>query len=147
MARQNRRDFIRNSVVAGGIALSAPVWIEKAFGIEAGMAVASHIPRDGWVNLGCPAHNCGGRCLLKVLVRDGVITRIETDSREKDTAADPQLRACLRGRSYRKRLSHPYRLQYPLLRTGRRGEGQINRISSDEASALMDSKKLEIKEQ
>ncbi|MDD2811929.1 MAG: molybdopterin-dependent oxidoreductase [Bacteroidales bacterium] len=147
MARQNRRDFIRNSVVAGGIALSAPVWIEKVFGIEAGMAVASHIPRDGWVNLGCPAHNCGGRCLLKVLVRDGVITRIETDSREKDTAADPQLRACLRGRSYRKRQYHPDRLQYPLLRTGRRGEGQFKRISWDEAYDLMASKMLEIKEQ
>lgn len=36
----------------------------------------------------CP-HDCGGRCVLKVHVRDGVITRIETDDGE-----EAQLRAC-----------------------------------------------------
>ena len=42
----------------------------------------------------CAPH-CGGGCLLKAYVKDGVITRIETDD-DKD---DVQLRACLRGRS------------------------------------------------
>ncbi|MEE4294230.1 MAG: hypothetical protein V2I79_09700, partial [Xanthomonadales bacterium] len=55
------------------------------------------------VRVGCPAHNCGGRCLLRVYVRDGMIRRIETDDRPGDTVADPQLRACMRGRSYRHR--------------------------------------------
>jgi anaerobic dimethyl sulfoxide reductase subunit A len=39
-------------------------------------------------------HDCGGRCLLKAHVKDGVITRIETDDGE-----EPQLRACARGRA------------------------------------------------
>jgi len=44
----------------------------------------------------CP-HDCGGRCVLKVHLKNGVITRIETDNGE-----EPQLRACPRGRAYRK---------------------------------------------
>ncbi|MBW2183945.1 MAG: hypothetical protein JRF49_08785, partial [Deltaproteobacteria bacterium] len=45
----------------------------------------------------CP-HDCGGTCVLKAHVKNGVITRIETDDGE-----DPQLRACARGRAYRQR--------------------------------------------
>jgi len=89
------------------------------------------------VRTGCPAHNCGGRCLLKVYVRDGIITRIETDDRPGDDISDPQLRACIRGRSYRKRVYHPDRLKYPLKRTGKRGEGKFERISWDEAYDIM----------
>ncbi|MGE5672891.1 MAG: DMSO/selenate family reductase complex A subunit [Mycobacterium leprae] len=80
---------------------------------------------------GC-AHNCGGRCVLKAHVKDGVIVRITTDS-EPDTAESPQLRACLRGRSYRTRVYHPDRLQVPMRRVGKRGEGRFERISWDEA--------------
>src|SRR4030042_3549389 len=79
------------------------------------------------VKTGCSSH-CGGRCLLEVHVQDGVITRIETDRGE-----EPQLRACLRCRAYRQRVYDPERLQYPMRRTGPRGEGQFERISWDEA--------------
>ncbi|MGB4293395.1 MAG: molybdopterin-dependent oxidoreductase, partial [Bacteroidales bacterium] len=89
------------------------------------------------IRTGCPAHNCGGRCLLKVHVKDGIITRIETDDRPGDDISDPQLRACIRGRSYRKRQYHPGRLKYPLKRTGKRGEGKFERITWDEAYEIM----------
>ena len=85
------------------------------------------------IRAGCPSHNCGGRCLLQVFVRDSVIVRIETDDRPGDTIADPQLRACVRGRAYRKRQYHPDRLQYPMKRVGKRGEGRFERIGWDEA--------------
>ncbi len=84
------------------------------------------------VRVGCPAHNCGGRCLLIAHVKDGVITRLETDDRP-DVLAAPQLRACTRGRAYLRRQYHPDRLKYPLKRTGRRGEGRFERIAWDEA--------------
>ena len=84
------------------------------------------------VRVGCPAHNCGGRCLLIAHVRDGAITRLDADD-APDTLAAPQLRACVRGRSYLRRQYHPDRLLYPLKRVGPRGEGRFVRIPWDEA--------------
>lgn len=84
------------------------------------------------VRVGCPAHNCGGRCLLIATLQDGVITRLETDDRP-DRLAAPQLRACPRGRAYLRRQYHPDRLQYPLERDGPRGAGQFKRVSWETA--------------
>ncbi len=84
------------------------------------------------IRVGCPAHNCGGRCLLRAQVENGRITHLETDDRP-DRLAAPQLRACPRGRAYLRRQYHPERLLYPLKRTGERGAGQFERISWDEA--------------
>ena len=72
--------------------------------------------------------HCGGTCLLKLHIKNGVITRIETDDGE-----DPQYRACARGRAYRQRVYAPDRLKYPMKRVGVRGEGKFERISWDEA--------------
>ena len=92
---------------------------------------------DAIIRTACPAHNCGGKCLLKVHVTGGIITRIETDDRPNDSIDDPQLRACIRGRAYRRRQYNPDRLKYPLKRTGKRGEGKFERISWDEAYTIM----------
>ena len=88
------------------------------------------------VRTGCPAHNCGGRCLLRAHVRDGRIVRLETDDRDEDLLASPQLRACTRGRAYLRRQDHPDRLTRPLKRVGARGEGRFEPISWDEALDL-----------
>ncbi len=72
--------------------------------------------------------HCGGTCLLKVHVKDGVITRIETDDGE-----EPQYRACAKGRAYRQRVYAADRVLYPMKRVGARGEGKFERISWDEA--------------
>jgi DmsA/YnfE family anaerobic dimethyl sulfoxide reductase A subunit len=85
------------------------------------------------LRVGCPSHNCGGRCLLKLHVENGVIVRIETDDRPSDVVEAPQLRACIRGRAYRRRQYHPDRLLRPLKRVGRRGEGKFEPISWTEA--------------
>jgi anaerobic dimethyl sulfoxide reductase subunit A len=84
------------------------------------------------VRVGCPAHNCGGRCLLIAHLRDGRITQLDTDDRP-DAVAAPQLRACVRGRAYLRRQYHPDRLLYPLRRVGPRGTGRFERISWEEA--------------
>ena len=89
---------------------------------------------------GC-CHDCGGRCVLRAHVKDGRIIRIETDNGE-----EPQIRACLRGRSYRQRVYLPDRLKYPLRRTGERGQGQFERISWDEALDAVASGLARIKE-
>jgi hypothetical protein len=64
----------------------------------------------------------------------------------KDTFEMPQLRACLRGRSYRQRLYSAERLLYPMMRVGERGEGKFKRASWDEALNLVAKKMIRIKD-
>ena len=130
----DRRGFIKWSALAGGALLGPPVLVSCE---DRSRDSIDPVRPEKIIRTGCPAHNCGGKCLLKVYVRNGFITRIETDDRQGDDISDPQLRACLRGRSYRKRQYHPDRLKYPLLRTGKRGEAKFKRISWDEAYDLM----------
>jgi anaerobic dimethyl sulfoxide reductase subunit A len=96
------------------------------------------------IRTGCPAHNCGGRCLLIAHIEDGKIVRLDTDDRP-DTIAAPQLRACARGRAYLRRQYHPDRLTYPLKRVGKRGEGKFVRVSWDEALGEVASQMVRIK--
>jgi len=98
------------------------------------------------VRTGCPAHNCGGRCLLIAHVQDGRITRLDTDDRP-DRLEAPQLRACARGRAYLRRQYHPDRLLYPMKRVGKRGEGRFDRISWDEALSMLAGEMQRVKAQ
>lgn len=79
------------------------------------------------------SHNCGGRCIIKVHVRDNHIVRISTEDDISDTEKTPQLRGCLKCRSYLDRMYHPDRLKFPMKRVGKRGEGKFERITWDEA--------------
>jgi len=75
------------------------------------------------------AFDCGGRCPLKLHVKDNEILRVEGD----DVGEPDQLRTCLRCRAYRKYVHHPERLKHPLKRTGEKGKGEFEPISWDEA--------------
>ncbi|MFC1864550.1 molybdopterin-dependent oxidoreductase [Chloroflexota bacterium] len=86
--------------------------------------------------------DCGGRCPLRLHLKDGVITRIEGDDAEEPE----QLRACLRGRAYRHWIYHPGRLLYPMKRVGERGEGKFERISWDEAAETIVKELKRVKE-
>lgn len=77
--------------------------------------------------------NCGSRCALRLHVRDDEVVYVETDNTGDDRYGDHQVRACLRGRSIRRRINHPDRLNYPMKRVGKRGEGKFVRISWQEA--------------
>lgn len=88
----------------------------------------------------CSTFDCGGKCDIRAHVQDGVVTRIST---RPDDALDPQMpimRACVRGRGYRKFVYHPDRMKYPMKRVGKRGEGKFERISWDEATTMIADK-------
>lgn len=86
--------------------------------------------------------DCGGRCPIRIHVRDNTIQRIEGDV----GPADEQLRTCLRCRAYRKYVHHPDRLMYPQKRVAARGEGKFERISWDEALDTLAGQLKRVKE-
>ena len=86
--------------------------------------------------------DCGGRCPLKLHIKDNLILRVEGD----DIAEPEQLRTCLRCRAFRQYVHHPQRLMYPQKRVGERGEGKFERISWDEALETLAVQLMRVKE-
>ncbi len=149
-----RRDFLKiTSTVAAGTGL-ATVGMSFAPKEAQAHAYAPYYTDDQLTTVvtSC-AHNCGSRHVLVAHKKGDVIVRLSTDngsyqeggSYGKDTELEPQLRACLRGRSYRSRIYSPERLLYPMIRVGERGEGKFRRASWDEALNLVATKMVQLK--
>ncbi len=130
MIEVDRRSFLKLAGAAAGTAALAEF-------LPAGFdhIVAAGAGKELVIPIGCNT-NCGGRCELRAHIKNGVITRIETDV-SPDIQERPQLRACLKGRALKNDVYHPDRLKYPLKRVGIRGEGRFQRISWDEAIDLI----------
>lgn len=80
--------------------------------------------------------NCGSRCPLRLVVKDGRVTRVLPDNTGNDEVIGEQsIRACVRGRSIRHRIYNPDRLKTPLKRKPgtERGAGEWEEISWDQA--------------
>lgn len=129
----NRRSFLQwTAAVGGSMSLVGCMPFgkgssEKALAqAEARLDGTAVMPSICW-------HNCGGRCQIKGYVKDGVVMSFGTDDAGDDSFEHPQARACLKGRAQRERLYHPDRLKYPMKRVGKRGAGEWQQISWDEA--------------
>ncbi len=92
----------------------------------------------------CSTFDCGGKCDIRAHVKAGVVTQITTRPDDELDPDMPIMRACVRGRGYRKFVYHPDRLKYPMKRVGKRGEGKFERISWDEATTIIAEKLKEI---
>lgn len=114
------------ALAAGGVTL--PFTLRRA--AAAVQQATGDTTRIVW---GACSVNCGSRCALRLHVRDDEVVYVETDNTGDDRYGDHQVRACLRGRSIRRRINHPDRLNYPMKRVGKRGEGKFVRISWQEA--------------
>lgn len=120
----SRRDFLKGSATAAaavaGLSLagSSVNSIQVKAAEEA--AMDHEMPMDPenegeWITAAC-WHNCGGRCVIKALVKDGVVIREKTDDTHADSPDFPQQRACVRGRSQRNHIFGADRLRYPIKR-------------------------------
>jgi anaerobic dimethyl sulfoxide reductase subunit A len=150
-----RRDFLKTTAVGAGV-MAAGGLVDLAAPKEAKAFAYEPYPTDDQLTTvvtSC-AHNCGSRHVLVAHKKGDVVVRLSTDDGRyqkdghfgKDTFEEPQLRACLRGRSYRQRLYSAERLLYPMGRVGKRGEGKFKRISWDEALGYVANKMIEIKD-
>lgn len=88
----------------------------------------------------CPL-DCPDACGIVATLDESVITRIDGDPDHPNTKGF----LCKKVRTYHKRVQSDDRVLHPLKRTGRKGEGRFERISWDEAWAIMVEKLTEIK--
>lgn len=115
-----RRSFLKTSG-----ALSAAAVItgcdSSSSDVNAGIPTPPPVSEEkiNWSSCTC---NCGHVCPTKVITRDGIVTRIETDDVNEDVLGMHQARACARGRSTRQKIYAPDRLKVPMKRVGPRGE-------------------------
>lgn len=122
--------------------------------IESGLApIADHDEAGKWISAAC-WHNCGGQCMNKVLVKDGIVIRQKTDDTHPDSPDYPQQRGCVRGKAQRQQCFGVDRLKYPMKRkhwspespNGHlRGKDEWERISWDEAIRIVADQYVSIK--
>ena len=129
----SRRDLVKGTTLAGMAAavggISLPFKSIRAEKLQAPAQTA-----DEKIVWSACTVNCGSRCPLRMHVVDNEIRYVETDNTGDDNYEGlHQVRACLRGRSMRRRVYNPDRLKYPMKRVGKRGEGKFKPISWDEA--------------
>ena len=125
----SRRSFLKWSAAAGSATAALSVADFSFVPAHSTLHAQEAAAAERMVRTCCPAHNCGGRCPINATVKDGVIIRLESDDRTTDEVEDPRILACVRGKSYRRRLYHPDRLKTPMKRVGERGEGKFEPIS------------------
>lgn len=127
------RRALLKSTALGSLALAAG-GLPLPFTLRSAAAAVQQAAGDNTrIVWGACSVNCGSRCALRLHVRDDEVVYVETDNTGDDRYGDHQVRACLRGRSIRRRINHPDRLNYPMKRVGKRGEGKFERISWQEA--------------
>lgn len=147
----SRRGFLQASaVVAAGAAALGTVGCASETSMDAinGHSALENKEVDGtWVPAAC-WHNCGGRCVNKVMVKEGVVIRQKTDDSHEDSPEYPQQRGCVRGKAQQQQCFGADRILHPLKRKGwkpgggessngeMRGRDEWEVISWDEAIDL-----------
>lgn len=144
----SRRTFLKWSGALGGTAMLAGGF---NFGFKKAETLLQEepLPTEGgkWMTAAC-WHNCGGRCVNKAYVVDGIVVRQKTDDTHPDSPDYPQQRGCARGRSQRQQVFGADRIKYPMKRANwepgggkkeLRGVDEWVRISWEEALDIVAS--------
>lgn len=148
----SRRSFVKGSTVTALAALAASGGAASLFGCAPketaeepggrsdGAVFANEVPEEGEVIWQSCCH-CGFvACPIKCHVVDGTLRWIDNDTDGDPEFGGISFRPCLKARSVRKWINSPERLKYPMRRTGKRGSGEFERISWDEALDIIAEK-------
>lgn len=133
----SRREFIKGSL---SVAAAAGLPFSLGQPVLAALTVRKDRPwEDGYRNLfegerivrSINMPNCTGSCAWNVVIKDGLVKRVEQPLDYPDDEYNP--RGCMKGATYHRRVYSPNRIKFPMKRVGPRGAGQWKRISWDEA--------------
>ena len=156
-AKINRRQFLKGTTAATAAVAALGMGLSVN---ETALAETEHAPivdpGEGgqWISAAC-WHNCGGQCMNKVLIKDGVVVRQKTDDTHPDSPDYPQQRGCVRGKAQQQQCCGADRLKYPMKRKNwspenpnghLRGIDEWERISWDEAIKYVADQYVTIKE-
>jgi len=84
---------------------------------------------------------CPAECGMEMWIKDGKIAKIYGNKAVPMNAGT----CCAKGASGQQLVYSPYRLKYPMMRVGARGEGKFKRVTWDEALDFMADKLTKIK--
>ncbi len=157
----SRRDFLKGSMAAtaavaglGAVSRESRLAAAETVASKEHAPIVDHDEGGKWIAAAC-WHNCGGRCMNKVLMKDGVVVRQKTDDTHPDSPDYPQQRGCVRGKAQQQQCFGADRLKYPMKRkhwspeepNGElRGRDEWERISWDEAIKYVADQYKTIKE-
>ena len=127
----SRRGFLAATAAAGIASGAVPALC--ALAADDGAASA---PVEQYFTNSCRS-NCGGKCSLRVTVREGRV--VKTEPVHYNPGDEDLERICIKGLAQPQRLYDPDRLKYPMKRVDgtERGAGEWEKISWDEAFDLM----------
>lgn len=130
----SRRTFLKGSMAAtaavaglsmagctsSNIGTTADTTAEETTPVETAAPIEHETPVNPevggtWISAGC-WHNCGGRCVNKVMVKDNIVVRQKTDDSHEDSFDYPQQRSCLRGHSQQQQCFGVDRIRVPMKR-------------------------------
>lgn len=118
-AEVSRRKLVKTTAI-GGLAAASSAFSLPFSRLAFAAQPANSAGAEKVVWSACTV-NCGSRCPLRMHVVDGEIKYVETDNTGNDDYEGlHQVRACLRGRSMRRRVYNADRLKYPMKRVGAR---------------------------
>ncbi|MBF0316051.1 MAG: molybdopterin-dependent oxidoreductase [Oligoflexia bacterium] len=121
-----RRDFLKGSALLGTATL-AMKYLKPVSKASAELLSSS---KEEFIR-STDSPNCTGACGFIARVVDGRLTTLTQAADYPEKEYNP--RGCLRGLSMMNLLYGKDRLKYPLIRTGKRGEGKFRRASWEEA--------------
>ncbi len=138
----SRRGFVGISALAASALLLETKNPESALAQVEGKGEGMNLADTGcWKTMSCQ-QACGGRCINKGYVVDGIVVRQKTDDTHPDSPDYPQQRGCVRGKTLRTYAFGADRIKYPMKRKHwspddphgeLRGIDDWERISWDEA--------------
>ncbi len=99
----SRRSFVKGGSILGGIT-AITSGIALPFASRSASAAPQPATAEDKVVWSACTVNCGSRCPLRMHVSNGEIKWVETDNTGDDEYGNHQVRACLRGRSMRRRV-------------------------------------------